>query len=214
MPTAVAVVLADLAAVFASAGVRWYVFGAQAVIAAGVIRTTLDIDVTVEVPRSGPLTLLDGLRRGGFVMKNVGDVTTFIAETRIIPVRHEACGISVDVVLAGPGLEEEIMGRVRMRKVGGKPVPFIDTVDLVALKVLAGRPKDLEDVRSLVRARIPELSLDLARRRVSELGYMVDDSTLARTLERIISDESETPRKSVKSKPGPRGRASRRPRRR
>lgn len=222
VPTA----LADLARVFASARVRWYVFGAQAVIGAGVIRTTLDIDVTVEVPRAGPGALLAALERGGFAMRNVGDPTTFIAETRIIPVRHKARGLPVDVVLAGPGLEEEMMTRVLIRQVGGIPIPFIDTADLVALKMLAGRPKDLEDVRGLIRARTADLSIAVARQRTVELGAMVDDSTLAQVLDRIIGDESEAsppnrptkPRKPrskpVKKATGRRDRASRRRRRR
>src|SRR5690606_12726610 len=130
--------LADLARAFAAAGVRWYVFGAQAVAAAGVPRFTADIDVTVEVPAAGVRELLRVLRSRGFAMRDVGDVATFIAETRVVPVDHVASKMPVDIILAGPGLEEEMLERVRMHRIGGRRIPFIDTADLVALKMLAG----------------------------------------------------------------------------
>ncbi len=77
--------LADLAKTFRGLRVRWYVFGAQALIAAGVPRLTADIDVTVEVPRGGPRALVDALLEGGFVLRDVGDVERFVAETRVVP---------------------------------------------------------------------------------------------------------------------------------
>ncbi|KAB2896289.1 MAG: nucleotidyl transferase AbiEii/AbiGii toxin family protein [Kofleriaceae bacterium] len=227
MPGDVSDALADLARAFAAAHVRWYVFGAQAVAAAGVPRFTADIDVTVELPRTGVRELLSVLASHGFAMRDVGDVTTFIAETRVVPVDHVASQMPVDIVLAGPGLEEEMLQRVRVHRIGGRQIPFIDTADLVALKMLAGRPKDLEDVRGLVRARPASLSLEVARSRVGDLAAMVDDSTLLTTLDRIIREESAEPRpgrapsaprkpapKPVKKATGRRGRASRRPRRR
>ncbi len=148
-------------------------------------------------------------------MRNVGDVSTFIAETRVVPVDHVASKLPVDVVLAGPGLEEEMLERAHLHKIGRRKIPFIDTSDLVALKMLAGRPKDLEDVRALIRARVPGLSIAVARERTETLGGLVDDATLVATLDRIIAEETDAPAPApVKRATGRRGRASRRPRRR
>lgn len=226
MPADVPAALADLARAFAAVRARWYVFGAQAVVAAGVPRATADIDVTVEVPRGGARALTTALERHGFSLRPVGDVTTFIAETRVIPVDHVASELPVDVVLAGPGLEEEMLARVQRRTVGGVEIPFVDTADLIALKLLAGRDKDLEDVRSLVRAAPPELSFEVARQRVADLGALLDDTTLIATLDRILAAEGAAApnppaprprgpaRAPATSATGRRGRASRRPRRR
>jgi hypothetical protein len=186
VPADVPAALADLAAAFAALGVRWYVFGAQAVIAAGVPRLTADIDVTVELPRGGPRALIAALARAGIALRPVGDVATFIAETRVIPAIHVASQLPIDVVLAGPGLEEDMLARARRRPVGGTDVPFVDTPDLIALKILAGRDKDLEDVRALGRAGLPGRSLAVARHRVAELGTLIDDSTLIATFDRLI----------------------------
>ena len=57
----------------------------------------------------------------------------------------------LDVVLAGSGLEDDFLDRAREVDVGGTTARVIDLGDLIIAKVLAGRPKDLEDVTSLWR---------------------------------------------------------------
>jgi hypothetical protein len=190
VPADVPGALADLAHAFAALRVRWYVFCAQAVIAAGVPRLTADIDVTVEVPRGGTRRLIAALAARGVGVRDVGDVAAFVAETRVVPAVHVATGIPIDIVLAGPGLEEEMLARARPRSIGSVIVPFVDPADLVALKLLAGRTKDLEDVRGLLRASPADLSLDLARRRVADLAELLADSTLVATFDRLLRERA------------------------
>jgi hypothetical protein len=185
--TPVATILAELARVLNGAGVPFYVFGAQAVAAAGVPRFTDDIDITVRVDRDSVPSLIASLESAGFSLRDVGDTATFIAQTRVIPMMHAASNTPIDVVLAGPGLEEEILGRVTMRRLDGVPIPFIATNDLIALKLLAGREKDLEDVRSLLRAAPADLSVDEARQRVGDLGALLDDSMLLATFNKLVA---------------------------
>ncbi len=201
MPADVPAALADLAAAFTGLGVRWYVFGAQAVIAAGVPRLTADIDVTVEAPRGGTRALVAALARHGIALRDIGDVSTFIASTRVLPAVHVPSQLPIDVILAGPGLEEEMLSRVVKRSIGGAKIPFIATADLIALKILAGRDKDLEDVRALVRAKVPKLSLVVARRRVATLGALLDDSTLVATFDRLTKRARSTPKPKRAARP-------------
>src|SRR5207253_7369666 len=133
----------------------WYVFGAQAVIAAGGVRFTADVDVTVEAPPKKASAVVSAMQRGKFRLREIGDVTTFIATTRVIPAIHVATAIHVDVVLAGTMIEQAMFDRVEMKRVGGVDVPFVALADLIALKLLASRPKDVEDVETLIRARTP-----------------------------------------------------------
>jgi len=188
VPVDITSALVELAHAFSSLGVRWYVFGAQAVIAAGVPRLTADIDVTVELPAGGAREVVAALHSHGFAVREIGDVETFIAQTRVIPVVNIASKVPVDVVLAGPGLEEEMLGRTLARVIRGVSIPFVSTTDLVALKLLAGRDKDLEDVRGLLRARPADLELDEAEQRVAELGAALDDSTLSETFARLVKE--------------------------
>lgn len=89
------------------------------------------------------------MRKAGFILR-IRDAT-FVAETRVLPFAHASTGWPLDVVLAGPGLEQLFLDGARPMPVGAATVPVISPEHLVATKVLAGRPKDLEDVRGILR---------------------------------------------------------------
>ena len=93
---------------------RWYLFGAQAVALHGVPRTTQDIDVTVLIGELPASRLVDALAREGLVAQHEDEA--FLAATRVIPTEHAASGWRVDVVLGGPGLEEEFLRQAVPRK--------------------------------------------------------------------------------------------------
>lgn len=167
-------------------GVRWYVFGAQAVIAAGAVRQTADIDITTEdVPA---LQLQKALAKAGYVLrKDIPGLAGLVAHHRILPLEHRKTGYQLDVVRAGPGLEEQMLARPIRRRIGRSVIPFVQTNDLLVLKILAGRDKDLEDVRALLRSRSKEIDADVVRGRLGELEAMLDDSTLLESFEQQVA---------------------------
>jgi len=61
--------------------------------------------------------------------------------TRVLPFRHVKSGLPLDVVLAGPGLEEDFQARAVPIDIEGVLVPVITAEDLIITKVLAGRAK-------------------------------------------------------------------------
>jgi len=162
-------VLSDLAKALRGLHVRWYVFGAQALVLRGFPRATADVDITVllgTIPTQGLLAAL--ARRGLF--PTIED-TTFVTTTRVIPVVHRGTGLLVVVVLGGPGIEERFAAAAETVRVGRIAVPVATATHLVVMKVLAGRPKDLDDAAILLAmqaaqvnsAEIDKLSKALSR---------------------------------------------------
>ena len=82
--------------------------------------------------------------------------------------RHSASGMPLGVVLAGPGLEEQFLDRVAAVQIGDFTVPVISPEDLVVTKVLAGREKDVGDIRGVLHARAEAELAPAATRRQSE----------------------------------------------
>lgn len=156
--------LSDLAAALDALNTRWYVFGAQAAIVWGRPRLTADVDVTIDAAGRPTAVILDALSRSGFTLRVEG-TPEFIAVTRVVPLDHPRSGLALDLVLAGPGLEDAFLDRAIRVDVGGLAVPFISPEDLVVTKILAGREKDLEDVRGVLDERGG--SLDLGRIRTT-----------------------------------------------
>jgi predicted nucleotidyltransferase len=92
----------------------------------------------------------------------------------------------LDLVLAAPGLDQEILDRARSLDLGGVVVPVISAEDLVAMKVLAGRRKDIEDVRGVLAEQ--EGRVDLARIRdvLGSMEQVTGERTLLPKLERLL----------------------------
>lgn len=150
VPPAAVEVLSALSGVLSRWG-PWYLFGAQAVVAHGVPRLSADVDVTVRLTPDTPEAFVEEMRAAGFEPRiHDGE---FVRRTRVLPFVHLATSMPLDVVLAGSGLEDEFLDRARPLDISGVSVPTIDPGDLIVAKILAGRPKDIEDARGLWKAR-------------------------------------------------------------
>jgi len=167
--------LSALAPVIAGWG-RWYVFGAQAVIAYGVPRLSADVDVTLALVPDAPERFAGEMETAGFTLRV--DDPDFVRRTRVMPFVHLQTGMPLDVVLAGSGLEDEFLSRAKMVDIGGTPVPLIDLSDLIVAKVLAGRPKDLDDATALWRLHGSALDADHIRRTLRLLEEALSQSDL------------------------------------
>lgn len=186
MRSAVAELLADLAAALEDARTRWYLFGAQAVILYGVPRLTADVDVTVELgarPTAGLVTALEHRR---FELR-VPDAQGFVERTRVLPLVHAPSRIPVDAVLAGPGIEEIFLDRAVVHRVEGVSVRCAAADDLVAMKILAGRPKDLDDVAAILSVQGAALDARRARETVGLLERALDRADLLPTFDQLLA---------------------------
>ncbi len=178
---AVAELLAALSGVMQKMGVRWYVFGAQAAIVWGRPRFSADVDVTAEIPPSAVEPFIESMEQSGFELRFRDP--EFVAKTRVLPFSHRPSGLPLDVVLAGPGLEEEFLQRAVAVEIEGRAIPMISPEDLIVAKVLAGRPKDLEDIRGVLHERGESLDLARIRTTLHLLEQALGQSDLLRSFE-------------------------------
>jgi hypothetical protein len=148
--SALADALGPLAAVLDRRGVTWFVFGAQAVAVRGAPRATQDLDVTVLGVREDLPSLVADLQRAGFQHRYPQAAQQLIEAGAVLPLVHTASGFEVDLVLAGSGFEELAAARATREPVDGVCVPVAHATDLVVMKILAGRGKDIDDTRSLL----------------------------------------------------------------
>jgi len=177
--------LRALVPVLATFGGRWYVFGAQAVLVWGRPRLTGDVDVTVFLDPEDPDAFVSAMERAGFDLR-VRNMRDFVSRTRVFPFTHAASGLALDAVLGGPGLEEEFLRTARQVDIGGLVVPVIGPEELIVTKILAGRPKDLDDVQGILRAQESALDLDRVRELIRALEGAIDQADLLPCLEEQV----------------------------
>jgi hypothetical protein len=164
---------------------RWYVFGAQAVVAYGRPRMTADVDVTVDVRGSAPGKLLAALAKHGFQARFPLDEAS-LSQARLLPLVHGPTHMPIDVVIAQRGLHQEFLRRARRVDIGGYEVPMIGVEDLIATKILAARRKDLEDVRGVLLEQWDAIDFDRLDAVLSLLERTLNDDRLKRRLGRLL----------------------------
>lgn len=180
---------AELLAAFAEAAQknrwRWYVFGAQAVVAYGRPRMTADVDVAVDAGGQTNLELVHVLRDSGFGTRFELNAS-FLASARLVPMVHHPTAMPLDLVVVQPGLQQEFLARTRAVDVGGVDVPMISPEDLIASKILAARRKDLEDVRGVLLEQWEFLDFAWIEAVVTRLDEALVSQKLRARLRRIV----------------------------
>ena len=188
MPPAagLAELLADLSASLTDLRVSWYVFGAQAALIWGRPRLTTDVDATVRLDGGDTEALVRALGSHGFVLR-LEATPEFVRQTRVLPLQHDRSGLAVDLVLAGPGLEDAFLERAIHVDVSGVAIPFISPEDLIVTKILAGRAKDLEDIRGVLAERGERLDVDQIRDTLTIVEEALGQSDLRRAFDAELS---------------------------
>jgi hypothetical protein len=134
------------------------VIGGQAVLIYGEPRLTKDIDITLGL---GPDRLHDLLSIAADLGLRplVDDPETFTRQTLVLPCEEDDTGHRVDFILSFSEYEQEALRRARPVTIEGAAVRVASPEDVVIHKMIAGRPRDLEDVVSIV-AKVPTLDTE------------------------------------------------------
>lgn len=164
---------------------RWYIFGAQAVIAYGRPRLTADIDITVEATGTAPAELVGALALHNFDLRFPLS-EPHLRDARLLPMVHRPTAMPLDLVIAAPGLDEEFLERARLLDLGGVNVPVVSAEDLVAMKILAGRRKDIEDVRGILAEQKGQMDLDQVRDVLASFEEALDERKLLTRFNRLV----------------------------
>ncbi len=179
-------VLAVLARVFDERRLRWYVFGAQAVSVRGAPRATQDVDVTLLADRGSLPAIVGALEAEGLSHRYPEIADELLAHGAVLPLVHRS-GMEVDLVLGGSGLEVLAASRATRLSLDGVEVPVAHPTDLVVMKVLAGRGKDLDDVHALLAGG--EVDVAAARDLLSQLEEALGQSDLVQRLGVVAGGE-------------------------
>ncbi len=129
--------------------IAYMIIGGQAVLLYGEPRLTKDIDITIG---AGPERLEELL----LIVKElrlkilVTDVQDFVNQTFVLPVLDEKSGFRVDFIFSVSSYEKRALERVSYVKIGKANVRFTSIEDLIIHKIIAGRPRDIEDIKNVI----------------------------------------------------------------
>lgn len=170
---------------FQSQHVASAVIGGVAASLLGRPRLTRDIDILAVLGESDWKRFLAEGKRFGFAARR-SDVLAFGRKTSVLLVRHETSGIDVDIVCAGLRFEEETVARAESIDLGAVRLPVSTPEDLMIMKAVAHRPRDMDDIEAVLDAH-PGLDLRRVRRYVREFSTALERPDLVKDLEAILA---------------------------
>lgn len=130
-------------------GFAYMLIGGQAVLLYGEPRLTKDIDVTLGAGTERLADLLAVAHRLGLKVLPESP-EEFVSHTMVLPCLAPESGVRIDFIFSSSPYEMQALERVRLVRLGGTEVRFASPEDLIIHKVIAGRPRDLEDVRNVL----------------------------------------------------------------
>ena len=140
----------DLLRLFNAGQVRYLVIGGYAVIQYAEPRFTADLDLWVGTDRRNAGAVYSALREFGAPLSEL-TVDDFAEEGYFYQMGVPPVRVDVLMGIPGIGFEEAWDRRVEI-DFDGLSVPFIAREDLITAKHASGRPQDMIDVQSLLRA--------------------------------------------------------------
>ncbi len=185
-------ILRHLVAWLQAGKVQGVVIGGVAASLWGRPRLTWDVDA---------LVLLEEGRWGEFLAAGAGhgflprraDALAFARETRVLLVRHGESGIDLDLVFGSLPFEKEAAIRAKWVDLGGVAIPLSSPEDLIIMKAVAHRPRDLEDIAAILAAQ-PGLNVRRVRRWLREFSGALEMPEILNDLEALLSQRRKRPR--------------------
>ena len=141
--------LERLAQALESRSIPYMLIGGQALLLYAEPRLTRDIDVTLGLPVTRLPAMLELIRALGLKLR-VENPEQFVRQTMVLPCEEVNSSIRVDFIFSSSPYEAEALSRVNRVRIGSSEVCYAAVEDLIIHKLVAGRPRDIEDVRSIL----------------------------------------------------------------
>ncbi len=152
-------------------------FGGQAVIIHGEPRFTRDIDITLGLDPNDCekfLPLLPKMQLKSLIANPID----LLKETFVLPVQDENSDIRVDFVFALSEFEKLALKRAIKIEIRNTSINVISAEDLVITKIIAGRGRDLDDVKNILLTQKSNLDEELIRKYLKLFDIELDGSFL------------------------------------
>ncbi len=166
------------------------IIGGQAVLLYGEPRLTKDIDITLglgidELSRvkesiiSIPLRIL------------VENMEAFVQSTMVLPTMEDESGIRIDFIFSFSPYERQAIERAKDVRIGRGFVKFASLEDVVIQKLVAGRARDMEDVRWVI-LKNPDYDSAYIEKWLSEFSESLGEDYL-KAFKEIIEEIGRVP---------------------
>jgi hypothetical protein len=165
----------DITAALDSLQIPYAVIGGIANAIWGEPRATIDIDVTVSAEDEELPKVVSMIGRN--FRAAVSDPVAFVRQTRVLPL-DTADGVRIDVIFALVPFELEAIQRATDVAIAGRTVRVVTAEDLILMKIISKRPRDIADAEAIVRRRAGDLDRGYLEPRIRELASALEEEEI------------------------------------
>jgi predicted nucleotidyltransferase len=164
-----------------SGGYNYIIIGGIAASTIGEPRVTVDIDINKEdVP-----DFLNKAKKAGFKVP----LKKCIESVKRMGVFQISFGdYHIDFIIASTELEKEVFERAKTLKLYGIKTFFPSSEDLILLKIIPGRDKDLLDVKSIILRHKGKLDTRYLKTWARKLCDEAEDMRIWNVLDKLLKD--------------------------
>lgn len=167
---------------------RGVIIGGTAVSILGRPRLTEDVDAMFLLSVQDIPRLLEAAKKEG-MMPRINNAEEFAGKNRIVLLRHIPSGTSIDISLGIMPFEEEMVERSILYELEDSlKVRIPSPEDLIIMKSMPRRPKDLEDIRGIAQ-KYPKLDKKRIKKWVTAFGEVLDLPDLWKQIEPLLKSE-------------------------
>lgn len=152
----------------------------------GVPRLTADLDAVFLLTIQDIPEFLEIAREEGLIPR-IPDAEEFAKKNRVILLRHEDSGTGIDVAMGVLPFEREAVERSQILNVGGLSLRLPTAEDLIILKAVAHRPKDLLDIQGIAQTQ-PSLDIKRIRFWVDQFAEALEMPELWEQIEKMLKE--------------------------
>ena len=150
----------------------------------GTPRYTVDLDAVFLLGLEDlPKLLAEAAKRG--IEPRITNPVAFARKNRVLLLRHEATGIDIDLSLGVLPFEVEMVGRSMLVDMGTIQLRLPTPEDLIIMKAVAHRPKDLEDIEAIASSQ-PHLDKERIQYWVEQFGEALDLPDLWEVITKLL----------------------------
>lgn len=151
---------------------RGVVIGGIAVGFLGKPRFTEDVDALLLLSTQALPELL-AVAQAEDLHPRIPNAEAFARAHRVVLLRHTPTHINIDISLGLLPFETEVVERAMLRSMGAVSVRLPTPEDLIIMKAIAHRPKDMEDIRTIIDKN-PNLDVARIEHWVKSFGEVLD----------------------------------------
>jgi predicted nucleotidyltransferase len=163
------------------------IIGGVAVGFLGKPRFTADVDAvfllsTQEIPQFLEFARMEN------IVPRIQNAEEFATKNRVLLLRHQPTETDIDISLGILPFEEEMVKRGSTKSLANLSIRLPTPEDLIIMKAIAHRPKDLEDIRT-VAEKYPSLDLKRIKSWVNAFADVLEQPDLWKQIEPLLAEK-------------------------